>query len=360
MPRRRRGFSLIELMVVIAVIGILVALLLPAVQYAREAARRNSCRSNIRQIGIALQNYEAQYQYFPPGGIARADWANSNQCSTPYCTLNKGADASLGPSCFVLLLPYFEQKNIYNAVNFKLPIRSPENTTAVTQKIDLYVCPTDTSGGGASLTAASNAPQSYATPMHKGNYAANWGAAGGDVDLRFIRKKPLLIGAFGWDSDTRGKDLDRDGRSNTVVFAEILASKSVNDGRGVWALPGVGVSGIASRSDDPNPDNHLTPNKRPSDSSGDRVPFCDNNPQGNPRMPCTQVKNEGAALQPLAQRTTPRASQQGAAPRSWHAGGVHTAMADGSVRFVSENIDAGVWSAILTIKNEEPLDDQQF
>ena len=94
-PRARRGFTLVELLVVIAIIGILVALLLPAVQAAREAARRTQCTNNLKQLGLAVHNYENTNKELPPGGL------------TP-------TGGSYGHSWWVRILPYIEQGNVYD------------------------------------------------------------------------------------------------------------------------------------------------------------------------------------------------------------------------------------------------------
>ena len=105
-----KGFTLIELLVVIAIIGVLVALLLPAVQAAREAARRAQCVNNLKQIGIALFNYESSIGTFPPGYI---DYQN-NSNNTP--------DLDMGPGWgwAAMSLPFLEQQPLYNAINFSL------------------------------------------------------------------------------------------------------------------------------------------------------------------------------------------------------------------------------------------------
>jgi hypothetical protein len=117
----------------------------------------------------------------------------------------------------------------------------------------------------------------------------------------------------------------------------------------------MGASLFSMRSDDPNPDHHLTPNKLPTDKTGDLIPFCDSS---DPLFPaCTQVPDEAPAL---TSGGVPRVSLQGAAARSRHSGGVLVGLADGSARFVSEQIEASVWRKVLTIKNEDPFDDKEF
>ena len=115
--RSQRGFTLIELLVVIAIIAILVALLLPAVQQAREAARRTQCKNNLKQIGLAMHNYHDVYRTFPMG-------ANSQ---------------IYGP--FVAILPYIEQANLQGLYDFNLYYTHPDNADAINRNVQVYLCP---------------------------------------------------------------------------------------------------------------------------------------------------------------------------------------------------------------------------
>lgn len=117
----RAGFTLVELLVVIAIIGILVSLLLPAVQAAREAARRMSCSNNMKQIGLALHNYESSHKRFPVGSI------QSNFISP-----------------LVAVLPNLEQGNNFQLWNFSLSLYHPFNTAVANQRIPTYLCPSMT------------------------------------------------------------------------------------------------------------------------------------------------------------------------------------------------------------------------
>jgi len=128
-PRRARGFTLIELLVVIAIIAILVGLLLPAVQSAREAARRSQCLGNLHQFGLAVANYEQSVRVFPPGYVSNFDAA--------------GTDTGPGWGWASMVLPQFEHSSHFNAINFALAVESLANSTARTTQIYNLLCPSD-------------------------------------------------------------------------------------------------------------------------------------------------------------------------------------------------------------------------
>ncbi len=157
---RRSGFTLIELLVVISIIGVLIALLLPAVQAAREAARRAQCVSNMKQIGLALFNYESSIGTFPPGYI---DYQN-NSSNTP--------DLDMGPGWgwAALALPSMEQQPLYNAINFSLGITSPSNTTAALTTLNVFLCPSDGNNPQPCILYDSTFTNPIATVAHS-NYA---------------------------------------------------------------------------------------------------------------------------------------------------------------------------------------------
>ena len=118
----RAGFTLVELLVVIAIIGVLVALLLPAIQAAREAARRSQCTNNLKQLGLGMANYQSNHKVFPPG----------------QRRFELGGDKHAWCSFF---LPYIEQQNVHDRINFEKPFTDLENYDAVTTVIPTYLCP---------------------------------------------------------------------------------------------------------------------------------------------------------------------------------------------------------------------------
>src|SRR5271165_4576189 len=122
MPQRRRGFTLIELLVVIAIIAVLIALLLPAVQAAREAARRIQCTNNLKQLGLALHNYESSNNSFP---IASVFGVGTYSLPTIQCTSPGFGNNCQNTPWFVLMLPYFEQGPLYNSFNAGFGMEGP-------------------------------------------------------------------------------------------------------------------------------------------------------------------------------------------------------------------------------------------
>ncbi len=137
--RRRRGFTLIELLVVISIIGVLVGLLLPAVQAAREASRRVQCVNNLKQIGLGLHSYESVHRTFPVGAITYQE--------TPL----NCAEIKRGHSLFTLILAGIEQTSVYNSINFSFASVGVQdgvsagavNNTAFSPRIATYICPSD-------------------------------------------------------------------------------------------------------------------------------------------------------------------------------------------------------------------------
>ncbi len=342
---RRRGFTLVELLVVIAIIGILVALLLPAIQAAREAARRAECANNMKQLGIALQNYHDTYQIFPPAML----WANRNSWLPIRQEMGNNRNGRYGPSWMVLILPFVEQQALHDQYDFIGEYVStngngfspnPNNSPNVAVRgtyIDGYTCPSDY---GAAPQRAFTRYGGANRPWARASYGISMGRLVGGtagmatrfwVDISAQRK-----GLAGHGGGRRGKKGSAtmsdviDGTSNSAAIWEIRAAPHRNDPRGVWALGrGVVVGGCDNQGDCQGINDQT--------SNPDDVHHCVNlrNPD---RMPCWGSGD----------------GQHG--PKSLHPGGCHLALADGSVRFASQDMDQNnVMRALNSIGNGEAI-----
>ena len=313
------GFTLVELVVVIAIIGILVGLLLPAVQAAREAARRMQCSNNLKQIGLAMHNYESTHKRFPPGNLAGA-W-------------------STGISVHARLLPYLEQGNSYVLVDFSEAYNHPKNDLARLQQVSTFLCPSDISG---SLPAALGG---------KNNYYANAGTslmAGSPptdpADPNF--GLPAPTGVFFRDSRIGSRDIT-DGLSFTAAFSEKLL--------------GDGNNGIATAiSDTFRPGTFpATPDAAVADCFA--VDVSDLSKQGvsNVGAPWLWAYHSTTMYYHIAPPNTrscmypPGRIMTTAGSR--HAGGVQVLLCDGSVQFLSQSLDLSIWRGLGTRQGGEVL-----
>jgi prepilin-type N-terminal cleavage/methylation domain-containing protein len=206
----RSGLSLIELLVVTAIIGLLVALILPAVQAARESARRTQCLNNLRQLGIALQSYFTSVDALPIGYIA---WPAPPGGVAP------------GWAWSAAVLPQLEQGPVYNAINISLPIEAPANATARTSTLGFYICPSDRETGAFVVTSLLTRGLVEARTT---SYAANQGTDASAVGN----------GLFLMNKSVRAKDV-KDGLSTTLALGERASfvvrngwAGAVSDGRG--------------------------------------------------------------------------------------------------------------------------------
>ncbi len=311
--RARRAVTLVELLVVIFIIGMLMALLLPAVQGAREASRKAGCSNNLRQLGVALQHHSSTRGKFPQG---------------------RGTPFPFVFSAHAYLLPYLEQQNLENLIDYDVPpltfgsFDGSANAVAAGTQIPILLCPSD--GADGMVPGVQQAGTNYVACTGSGTIQSGHLTNGAD-------------GVFLGGPGIRSRDIF-DGQSNTVAFSESLLGDGIapqtlppespelvvlevaggnqplpadcESGTGTWSTQR-GGKWINGHYGDTLYNHFYTPNSRQWD--------CGNG-----------FHNMGLA-----------------AARSNHHGGVMVMMCDGSVRFVSEQVELAVWRAISTRAGKE-------
>jgi prepilin-type N-terminal cleavage/methylation domain-containing protein/prepilin-type processing-associated H-X9-DG protein len=198
--RGRRAFTLIELLAVIAIISLLVSLLLPAVQMAREAARGTQCKNNLKQIGLAMQNYLDTMQVFPPGYIAGKDTI---------------ADTTPGWGWAVMILPFMESSTVTGRLNCQMPIEDPSSKTGVAQLVPGFLCPSDLVPNGTFAIASDPAGTMPIVDTTPCSYVGCVGNDGCEVDDNATPWNGILYR----NSRTSVEDIV-DGTSSTFLVGE--------------------------------------------------------------------------------------------------------------------------------------------
>jgi prepilin-type N-terminal cleavage/methylation domain-containing protein len=328
---RRRGFTLVELLVVIAIIGVLVGLLLPAVQAAREAARRMQCSNNLKQLGLAIHNYESAYRVLPFGKGAS------------YV----GAPVYARWSQHAMILPYLEQSALYNTIDFRLPPDTPgmggvvpfmpaytnaigTNAAACRTPVPGFFCPSD--------QAPSDVWQA------QNNYVGNQGGwlcdrsdqPGGPGD---ISPNEVQTGVFYYLSKVKFAGVT-DGLSNTVFFSEKIRGQGTPNTRtDLFVIPPqttLDATFATCKSINTLTATPLTSKYGYSWVMGENCCSQYNHVSTPNTNSCGGTGFQGSM--------TNMAMQVSAA--SLHTGGVQCMMGDGSVRFVTNSIDLNVWRAV--------------
>jgi prepilin-type N-terminal cleavage/methylation domain-containing protein len=322
--RRQRGFTLIELLVVIAIIAILVALILPAVQQAREAARRSQCKNNLRQLMLALHNYESSHEVYPPGTLGFPFvWSAQSQ-----------------------LLPYVDQTNLQNLCIYDVPplaafggsydpVAVAKNESSARTRLPLMLCPSDSDRVGGSVYGGISYPACTGSGINMISNPADDGSINNADGVIFAR------------SSIGFRDL-LDGASSTVGFSEQLLGDGVNAApsgedyeRRVVELTGGTPTTPAA----------CAPAAAPAWSgqrgakwiNGHYADTMYNHYYGpNHELPDCHNGFHNFAL---------------TSARSAHEGGVHVSLLDGGCKFVSESISLEIWRSLGTRGGEEIVGD---
>jgi prepilin-type N-terminal cleavage/methylation domain-containing protein len=326
--RRRRAFTLIELLVVIAIIGIIIALLLPAVQQARSAARRTQCLNNLKQIGLALHNYQSTHQRFPPISVVPV-----GRTFEPW-------------SAQARLLPFIEQVNLSNLIDWNTSPEFTANPIAAKTRVPIYLCPSEINDRERLTATLTHYPINYA--MNEGTWFVYDPVSGRVGD-----------GAFHPNRAFRPRDM-KDGLSNTLAVSEVKAFQP-----NMWDTLKPNTLGVP-------------PPATPADAAAYFGGTFDQNGHTewvegdvhetgftttfgpNAKLPFTT----GGTTIDSVDITSMRDGESITLPtyavvisRSYHPGIVNILLMDGSSRAVSENINLTIWRALGTRAGGEPPGD---
>ena len=333
MPSRsngRRGFTLIELLVVIAIIAVLIALLLPAAQAAREAARRMQCVNNLKQLGLALANYEGVAGALPPSVVVARNgagyWSN-------------------GWSVNGRLLPFLEQSSAFNAVNFTLNYSAADNTTVSQMVLSSFICPSEIRPDPKPTSTGRYGVASYNWNV------GDWYVFGG------VGASAKTRGAFGANMSRRLAEF-ADGLSHTVMTSEVKTYQNV--------LTKCSLSTVSEPGSIPSPT--ADPYSAvPEYRSGG----CTLNTKGHAEWvdgaaletgfttawPPNKVIRDGTNLVEVdlvgVGEKSGGPTYAAITSRSYHPGGVNSLFGDGSVRFVKSTIDGITWRALGSVSGGE-------
>jgi prepilin-type N-terminal cleavage/methylation domain-containing protein/prepilin-type processing-associated H-X9-DG protein len=364
MIRRRRGFTLIELLVVIAIIAVLIALLLPAVQAAREAARRGSCTNNLKQIGLAMNNYVTAFGLVAPVCVDQYWSTTSTALNQPHQNYSQK----------LRLLPYMEQTAAYNAWNHAFGARWTDvntipnelpNGTVVVMTIPYFLCPSDPNKGGSFPNQyQKNGPTISGASNYPSNIGMNRRINGGASCFNWQMNGPNYILST-WDSIGQrmiGMASFTDGSSSTAMFSEWVkgpahGSPDTNGLGMVYYLPGQAQTNafptdlqFAQACAQVQPIN----GNQAQSWKGEWWMWAPSQIYSHTNLPnryCCEYGDQNVDWR--ATVTLQNAS-------SLHPGGVNVLFMDGSVRFVKSSVNWQPWYAIATPDGNEAFDAGQL
>lgn len=325
-PVRRSGVTLVELLVVVAIIGVLVGLLLPAVQAVRESGRRTACINNLRQLGLGLANHESARREYPVGSESRS-FPAYRRVTPQHCRW----------SALAHLAPYYEEQALLEGLDRSVPLYidlrpdaiAPQNKPIVKIVVPLFLCPSDRGIAVSPIFGPTN-------------YAACAGSGGDGTPYD-------TDGLFFINSRTRPKDVT-DGLSKTVAFSESLLGDSSSTNRAnvtpANAYQFVMAAPLSSDSCEATAVWNFSDPRGFAWANGEyRTTMYNHRLMPNDmKMDCMGV----LISPPVGQIDRLYAAYGWRAARSRHPGGVNVLMADGSGQFVEDGVDAAVWRALST------------
>lgn len=333
--KSKSGFTLVELLVVIAVIAILVAILLPAINAAREAAWRNACINNTNQLCKALLIYEEANKSFPPGLPTCSTTASDNQ----------GSAVCQGPTWMAAIMNQIEEvkkhKTLMECLDTKWNAAKDCSVGVGDSTPKILRCP-------SAVVGDAMVGYGYTLPLAKGSYAGCWGAGNynnttdsdtpiattsaddgvfGEVKLSKTTSTAMDANFIGkWKAGSnRGTTMAglQDGTTKTILISEVLTSITSGDNRGAWLFGGMGGTSFTAK-------------YPPNSSQNDVIPLCDASIPPSSVLNCTAIATAGQEANSFA------------TARSEHSGGVVAGFGDAHTQFIVDNIDPLVWKALAT------------
>ena len=350
MPRATKtGFSLIELMVVVTILGLMMALLLPALQSAREAARRIQCTSNLKQLGLGLQQYETNYGVYPPSMVLSGKGNTTTWVG--------------GWSVNGRILSFMEQNTLFNAINLSTNQTAAVNLTVTGLSIGVFVCPSEVNPQSYDASYGSSAVSTIGWCM--GDWYV-WGGFGALPNRT----------AFGPNLSRRAADF-RDGLSLTLMASEVRSHQYERTNCGLLSAmntpgsilpPEVSptiVTPLLGSDGSPctlSAAGHVSWADGSVDQSGMTTAW-------SPNTKVVVSLQDGVKLQPPSSEDldlvgTPESSGgptfAAVTSRSYHPGGVNVLFGDGSVRFIKQTINGNTWRALGSVNGSEIISADQY
>jgi prepilin-type N-terminal cleavage/methylation domain-containing protein len=346
--RCRHAFTLIELLVVIANIAVLIALLLPAVQAAREAARRMQCVNNLKQLGLGMHNYESTNNVLPPQMVLTFNSAGVVTWKSSW-----GASSRI--------TPYLELGNLYNAINYINKTTDPSNSTAVSTQLKVFICPSEVNQQAFTSTTTAGVTSTFGVSNY-GWCEGNWYTFGG---FGAGMQTPSAIGS----NISRGFASFTDGLSNTILGSEVKTYiPSYHD---CGAVPPPGPASPLAYPDVPTvlasiaaaPTSGCKLATAPSGMlGGGHTHWCNGNCFYDGFTTALPPNTQSPAGSPALDSDMSSEDEDDGGPtyaaitsRSYHPAIVNTLFADGSVHSVKNSISVQTWRALGTVGGGEVI-----